>query len=374
MNNFDRVREMVDEYVKKNGTSTVMERNQFLDWVHQKYENISSRTNNLYPTDISYNLFNAGLKDFPGPNLCLWWEESSDNFRLVGSNYKGTGPVIQYKGKSNERIVAKWENGVLSWLPEYESYKSPIREKRKTSVAKETRFDTDRFVLKEELDKTKGILLLQDISTGQLLVSKEYQTYNKDVFGRLKNLNLKGLPKIYEVSEKEGKLYTLEEYIHGLNYNQLIEKEGFLQESEIQELAVKLCAIVSGLHKQNPPLIHRDIKPSNIMMRSGGEIILIDFNASKEYHAGNNQDTMLYGTQYFAAPEQLVGYGQSEVSTDVFGIGATMSYLMTGMPALQFVAPGKLTEVWKKCTEIDKKNRYQSVDELATDIIKIWNS
>ncbi len=374
MNNFDRVREMVDEYVKKNGTSTVMERNQFLDWVHQRYENISSRTNNLYPTDISYNLFNAGLKDFPGPNLCLWWEESSDNFRLVGSNYKGNGPVIQYKGKSNERIVAKWENGVLSWLPEYESYKSPVREKRKISATKETRFDTGRFVLKEELDNAKGILLLQDISTGQLLVSKEYQTYNKDVFERLKNLNLKGLPKIYEVSEKEGKLYTLEEYIHGLNYNQLIEKEGFLQESEIQELAVKLCAIVSGLHKQNPPLIHRDIKPSNIMMRSGGEIILIDFNASKEYHAGNNQDTMLYGTQYFAAPEQLVGYGQSEVSTDVFGIGATMSYLMTGMPALQFVAPGKLTEVWKKCTEIDKKNRYQSVDELATDIIKIWNS
>ena len=374
MNNFDRVREMVDEYVSKNGTSTVMDRNQFLDWVHQKYENISSRTNNLYPTDISYNLFNAGLKDFPGPNLCLWWEESSDSFRLVGSNYSGTGPVIQYKGKSNERVVARWDNGIFAWLPEYESYKSPIKEKRKTTGGKEVRFDTNRFVLKEELDKEKGVLLLQEQTTGKLLVQKIYQAYNADVFKRLKDLRLKGLPEIYEVKEESGTLRTLEEYINGMNYTQILEKEGVLPESEVQELAVKLCAIVSRLHKQTPPLIHRDIKPSNIMMRNGGEIVLIDFNASKEYHAGNNQDTMLYGTQFFAAPEQLVGYGQSEVSTDVFGIGATMSYLMTGMPVLQFAAPGKLTDIWKKCAEMDKRNRYQSVDELATDIIKKWNS
>lgn len=112
MNNFDRVREMVDEYVKLNGSNTEMDRNEFIDWVHERYENISVEKNNLYPTDISYNLYNAGLKDFPGPNLCLVYVEESERFRLVGTGYKHTGPIWQYKGKTNETVVGMWNDGV----------------------------------------------------------------------------------------------------------------------------------------------------------------------------------------------------------------------------------------------------------------------
>ncbi len=373
MNNFDRVREMVDEYVRKNGTSTVMDRNQFLDWVHQKYENISSRTNNLYPTDISYNLYNAGLRDFPGPNLCLWWEESSDSFRLVGSKYHGTGPVIQYKGKSNERIVGRWDNGVFTWYKEYEPTGAVLKKTSALSKKKEL-YDTDRFQFKDELDKEKGVLLLLDMHSNRLVVRKEYTDYDKSVFERLKNLKLKGLPEIFEIEENDNKLVTLEEYIHGGNLLWIMEQEGVFAESEIVEITLKLCSILRELHNQEPPLIHRDIKPSNIMMKSGGDIVLVDFNASKEYHEGNNQDTRLFGTQYFAAPEQLIGYIQSDERTDVYGIGATMSYLMTGLNVQSIPAPGKLTEVWRKCTKMDKIDRYQSVDELATDILRIWNS
>jgi serine/threonine protein kinase len=82
----------------------------------------------------------------------------------------------------------------------------------------------------------------------------------------------------------------------------------------------------------------------------------------------------MFGTQYFAAPEQLIGYLQSDERTDVFGLGATMSYLMTKMPAQQIVAPGKLSSVWEKCIEMDKKARYQSVDELAQDILWKWQN
>lgn len=370
MNNFDRVRMMVDEYVRENGTSTVMDRSQFLDWVHQKYENISSKTNNLYPTDISYNLYNAGLKDFPGPNLCLWWEESSDSFRLVGTNYQGTGPVIQYKGKSNERIVARWDKGVLTWNEEFEPTNSSSRKAYNKTMQKAP-YDTERFQFKDELDKEKGVLLLWDTYYNRLVVRKEYTTFNREVFERLKALKIKGIPEIYEIEENNGKLVTLEEYIHGSNLLKLMEQKGVFAESEICEITLKLCAVLSRLHNFNPPLIHRDIKPSNIMMRSNGDIVLIDFNASKEYQEGNNQDTVLYGTQYFAAPEQF-GFGQSSNRTDIFSIAATMSFLMTDMPANQFLAPGKLYPVWEKCLKMEPKDRYSSVDELAMDIVRIW--
>ena len=117
MNNFERVRDLVDEYVQANGTDIEMSRGEFLDWVHQTYESISSKTNNLYPTDICYNLYNAGLKDFPGPNLCLLYVPTHNSFRLVGSNYKHNGNIWQYKDKSNERIVGRWINGECQMMP-----------------------------------------------------------------------------------------------------------------------------------------------------------------------------------------------------------------------------------------------------------------
>ena len=114
MNNFERVRDLVNEYVRENGTDTEMSRGEFLEWVHQTYDNISAAKNNLYPTDISYNLYNAGLVDFPGPNLCLVYVEERDKFRLVGTGYKFTGSIWQYKNKKNEQVVGHWENGVCS--------------------------------------------------------------------------------------------------------------------------------------------------------------------------------------------------------------------------------------------------------------------
>lgn len=112
MNNFERVKNLVNKYVQEHGTNEEMTRGDFLAWVHETYENISAEKNNLYPTDISYNLYNAGLKDFPGQNLCLIYVEERGTFRLVGTDYKYTGPIYQYKRKSNEKVVGQWINGV----------------------------------------------------------------------------------------------------------------------------------------------------------------------------------------------------------------------------------------------------------------------
>ena len=116
MTNYDRVSYLVDEYVKANGENTEMTRGEFLDWVNQTYSNISAKKNNLYPTDISYNLYNAGLKDFPGPNLCLVYIPDRKTFRLVGTKYKHTGEIYQYIGRYNERVVGRWSDGKCQML------------------------------------------------------------------------------------------------------------------------------------------------------------------------------------------------------------------------------------------------------------------
>ena len=93
MNNIERAKRLVNEYISTHGTSTEMTRNEFINWVGETIPGISVEKNNLYPTDMSFNLYNAGLKDFPGPNLCLWWVKERDTFQLVGSDFKPAGGV-----------------------------------------------------------------------------------------------------------------------------------------------------------------------------------------------------------------------------------------------------------------------------------------
>ncbi len=214
------------------------------------------------------------------------------------------------------------------------------------------------------LSNKNNVSLIRDNNDGELYVRKAYSVFNEEVFNRLKDANIEGLPKIIEVERQGNTLYTIEEYIEGDTLLESLEKKGVFNEKEIRCVAVKLCEILKKLHGMNPQLLHRDIKPSNIILSTDSEIYLIDFNASKEVHGNSSEDTVLYGTQYFAAPEQLIGYMASTAATDVFGLGATLSYLMTGMYHSQAIAIGRYNKIFKKCVEMNPKDRYQSIEEF----------
>lgn len=117
MTNYDRAREMVNDYVKEHGRETQMTTGEFVEFLRTKYENINK--GNVQPTDICFNLYNKGLVDFPGPNLCLMYVFETERFKLVGSDYKPEKcDVIQYKGRKNEQIVGEWKDGKFGFLPE----------------------------------------------------------------------------------------------------------------------------------------------------------------------------------------------------------------------------------------------------------------
>ncbi len=226
------------------------------------------------------------------------------------------------------------------------------------------------FVRKIQHSGKNNVILVKHKSDGSLWVGKEYTEYNKNVFDRLCRLNIEGIPHYAMCIEKNGTLFTLEEYIEGRDLKTIFDKEGVFENKTIWKIALELCDILEEIHKQDPPMIHRDIKPSNIIMSDVGKVFLIDFNASKEYHEGNTQDTVFLGTHYFAAPEQILGYGASDERTDIFGLGATMNYLLTGMFVMQFLTPGPLESIIKKCTRMEKEDRYANVNELRKALLE----
>lgn len=219
-----------------------------------------------------------------------------------------------------------------------------------------------------KLQDSKDIWLVMHYEEGNLYIKKSIELYNKDIYLRLMKEKFANIPEIILCVEEEGKLIVIEEYIHGANLKKIFEKQGIFSQQRIIQIMISLCQTVEKLHGSNPPIIHRDIKPSNIMLSNDGIVKLIDFNAAKEFNIHQNEDTRLMGTQKFAAPEQY-GFGQSDQRTDIYAMGITMNYLLTGKFPQDELYSGMIGRIIHTCISLDKDKRYQKITDLKADLV-----
>lgn len=213
------------------------------------------------------------------------------------------------------------------------------------------------------LDEKKNIVLVQDIRNSELCVKKTLDIYSHDVYEQLASVRIEGVPAVKECVADDGKLIVVEEYVQGRSLKQVLDEQGLLNAEQAYEIAVQLVDILVRLHQLEPAIVHRDIKPSNIIIEKNGHVNLIDFNAARHVNADKNEDTRMLGTVYFAAPEQF-GFGQSDERTDIYGLGATINYIMTGDKLGAGIAECRFSDILKKCLMVDAKDRYQSAAEL----------
>lgn len=213
------------------------------------------------------------------------------------------------------------------------------------------------------LDEKKNIVLVQDRRNSELCVKKTLDIYSRDVYEQLASVRIEGVPAVKECVADDGKLIVVEEYVQGRSLKQVLDEHGLLNEEQAYEIAVQLVDILVRLHQLEPAIVHRDIKPSNIIIEKNGHVNLIDFNAARHVNADKNEDTRMLGTVYFAAPEQF-GFGQSDERTDIYGLGATINYIMTCDKPGAGIAECRFSDILKKCLMVDAKDRYQSAEEL----------
>lgn len=152
------------------------------------------------------------------------------------------------------------------------------------------------------LDETKPILLVQDTDTRKMYVKKPIPAHNRELYNKLQVFSFSGIPQIHEFCETEEGLFLYEDYISGQTLQTVLDESFNLPEDAAVDIVCQLCDILSPLHRCDPPIIHRDIKPSNILLTPSDHVILIDFDASREFDAGKPEDTVLLGTREYAAP------------------------------------------------------------------------
>ena len=102
------------------------------------------------------------------------------------------------------------------------------------------------------------------------------------------------------------------------------------QRRQLENL-VKICNALTYAHDQR--ILHLDIKPSNIMLGNYGEVVLLDWGIALEMNENQEHMTSRFsGTPRFAAPEMFDPKKPLTPQTDVYLLGATLHYILTGQP------------------------------------------
>jgi len=147
-------------------------------------------------------------------------------------------------------------------------------------------------------------------------------------------LNHANIIPIHDVFEENGTAYYVMDYIEGESLYDIVKHGGALTEADAVRYIRDTAAALGHIHARQ--IMHLDVKPGNIMVREEDRrAILIDFGLSKHYDAtsGEATSTTPVGVSHGYAPmEQYQDGGVSTFSpeTDIYSLGATLYFLVTG--------------------------------------------
>lgn len=165
-------------------------------------------------------------------------------------------------------------------------------------------------------------------------------------------------PNVVEVfiaDQIGGSHYCVMEFIDGTDLTKMVLARGPLPISEACD-AIRQAAL--GLdHAFRVNLVHRDIKPSNIIVpRNGGPVKLVDLGLARVLDAPGGEDAhrltqegFVIGTPDFLAPEQARDPMTVDVRADIYALGGTLFYILTGR--VPYDGNNPTEKLLKHCTE-----------------------
>jgi serine/threonine protein kinase/tetratricopeptide (TPR) repeat protein len=259
------------------------------------------------------------------------------------------------------------------------------------------------------------VYLARDDRLGRKVALKllpEHLTTDEAQLGRLEHeartasaLNHPNILTVHEIGVDGRRHFIATEFIEGETLRAVLAR-GKLELREAVNIAIQVGSALAAAHKSG--VLHRDIKPENIMLRPDAYVKVLDFGIAKlseqkempsqvetRVNAGF-QTGLIFGTPHYMSPEQARGQ-TVDARTDIWSFGILLFEMLAGTrpfkgktprecigavlkrePSLLALkaqqVPARIEQIVRKALRKNKQERYQSVEEMLTDLRRFQES
>jgi serine/threonine protein kinase len=203
------------------------------------------------------------------------------------------------------------------------------------------------------------------------------------------------LARTLDVGNEGNVHFMVMEYIPGESLYQAVkgEKGGPLRVPDTARFFLKVLDGLDAAHAAG--LVHRDVKPSNIMITPDGDARILDLGLARAMGEESplTRPNVVIGTLDYASPEQLGNAAKADRRSDLYSIGCTLYFTLSGRPPfeggdvvnkifkqrmddpepLERVAravPAAFAAIVRKLMAKSPDDRYQNCAELRADLVR----
>lgn len=202
----------------------------------------------------------------------------------------------------------------------------------------------------------------------------------------------------YEAGRFGNNIFLALEFVEGVNLWQLVRKQGPLPAALAADYTRQAALGLQHIHERG--LVHRDIKPSNLVLTQAGSgtgfVKILDLGLARRMQPLHGESTEklttdhsgALGTVDYMAPEQALDFHQADIRSDIYSLGYTLYFLLTGSapfgnatvaqkliwhqhreptPVEEFTrdVPAHVLHVLRRMTAKDPSTRFQCPGEVA---------
>lgn len=200
----------------------------------------------------------------------------------------------------------------------------------------------------------------------------------------------------YSVDCEGDRYYIVMEYVDGRDLQRVVEDDGRLDCQTAVEYVRQAADGLAHAHERN--LVHCDIKPSNLLVNNQGQVKILDMGMARLGGRDDEEDkpdsNHILGSVDYLAPEQALGSENFDHRADIYSLGCTLYFLLTGhppfpegtlperilkhqtqqprpIPTERPDVPPQLVQVCRRMMAKRPEDRFQSAAEVITALAEV---